>query len=139
MTTLCTGTNKAGQPCRWHPWKGRTLCLNCAVRAGDPEALEEIRRRSKVGRARVQARSLAAAPKSCPLRTTEDRLSALERSALLLLRSKEGASTRARAMASLVHEARETVKGDQERTAEMINELLERYPELGRRVQEQLS
>jgi hypothetical protein len=130
----CSGTSRAGAPCRWPRWGSSAFCLNHASAAGELEAVAEQRRRCLVAHAKMAERSTARRRKACSLRTEGDLLHELEVALLAVARSKESAIARANATTRIVAEAHAILSANLERTATEINELLDAHPELAQRI-----
>jgi len=126
----CNAQRSNGKQCTFYAYDVTGRCFrhhaDPAVRKKHMGALGAAGRRSQVEAAR-QRRD------DCPLRTTEEKLAALERRAIAVENSSESAAKKADAIVKLVRASMEVQHrvGDLEReNKELRNLLLERHPEL---------
>lgn len=134
MAPKCTGTDKAGDPCKWSTWNDTPLCIACAARAGNADASAELATRSALGRKQQIKNRRARQISEAPMRSVDDLLTALERSMLRVENSGGDAIAKAGAVCKLVSEARAVLRAEllETENKELKKLLLERHPELAR-------
>jgi hypothetical protein len=128
----CTGTDKRGDACRWPAWRDGPVCIACAARAGNAEASAEMRDRATKGNKQQAKNKKARQVSEAPMRSTDDLLTALERSMVRVENAGGDAIAKAGAVCKLVSEARAVLKAAEleKENSELRTLLLEKHPEL---------
>lgn len=135
MSGRCNGLDKSGKPCKFpqrYEVDGRGLCAPCASRVGHEPAKADMAARGKKGTASLADARERNATSRTSLRSTDDCLTVLEGALRDAKRSGGDLVARAKAITSIVSEARATLKAaelERENT-ELKQLLLERHPEL---------
>lgn len=134
MRVVCEGVTRMGNRCGRPAIEGGTLCP-----AHHPDPAVRSAYAAENGRKGAEARRAAKAemtvePRS--LRTVDDLLSALETALSLVEGSVAAADKRAASIVRLVSAAHEIMRGEVEKNARRLAEILESHPELATRMAE---
>jgi hypothetical protein len=129
----CIELRKDGQPCGGTARPGTDRCL--AHQPLTEERRQKLREAGRLGKKHQQQNAQRRKRKECPLRTTEQKLEALERRAIDVENAGSEATKKADSMAKLVKAAQEVqCVAELERENEELRRLVAEVPELARRL-----
>jgi hypothetical protein len=132
----CTEFVKSsGAPCIKNAVYG-SLCLFHAGSHGNHEAVAELSRRGRRSRELASQRRAAEHRRAVKLRSATDCLQELEYALSRLERSNADACAKSSTACKIISTAHDVLRGQLEKSAEEISELLTRYPHLAQRLEQ---